>query len=418
MVDVPREGYARRQRIKRVCFLLLLIAVLAAVTWAFSRLEPAAPSVERASVWVGEVERGPMVIEVRGTGTLVPEEIRWIAASTEGRVERIPVLPGSAVTANTILVELDNPTLEREALDAELQLRKAVAELENLKVDIESQDLTQQSQAASVQAEYEQSRLEAELNEVLAKEGLVSERKSTLLKITEEALAKRHELEQKRLAMSSQSREARIAAKQAEIEQLRSLFELRRRQVETLQVRAGINGVLQETPVEVGQQIAAGHVLGKVAVPSHLKGELRIPETQVKDVRLGLPASVDTRNGVVAGKVVRIDPAAREGTVLVDVTFIEDLPEGTRPDQNIDGTIQIDRLEDVLKMGRPVFGQADTTIGVFKLVEEGEEAIRVPVHLGRSSVTTIQVVEGLEEGDQVILSDTSEWDEFDRIRLD
>jgi HlyD family secretion protein len=359
-----------------------------------------------------------MVIEVRGTGTLVPEEIRWIAASTEGRVERIPVLPGSAVTAETILVELVNPTLEREALDAELQLRKAIAELGNLEVDIENQDLTQQSQAASVQADYQQKRLEAERYEALAKEGLVSDLDLRVLQITAEELAKRHQLEQQRLGMSGQSRQARMAAKQAEIEQLKGLYELRQRQVETLQVRAGIDGVLQETPVEVGQQIAAGHVLGKVAVPSHLKAELRIPETQVKDVRLGLPAAIDTRNGVVAGKVVRIDPAAREGTVLVDVTFIEELPEGTRPDQNIDGTIQIDRLDDVLKMGRPVFGQADTTIGIFKLVSEEEAAIRVPVRLGRSSVTTIQVVEGLEEGDRIILSDTSEWDEFDRIRLD
>ena len=258
MVDIQREGYARRQRIKRVLYLVFLVVVLAAVTWAFSRLEPAAPSVERASVWVGEVERGPMVIEVRGTGTMVPEEIRWIAASTEGRVEHIPVLPGSAVTAETILVELVNPTLEREALDAELQLRKAIAELENLKVDIENQDLTQQSQAASVQADYQQKRLEAERYEALAKEGLVSDLDLRVLQITAEELAKRHQLEQQRLGMSGQSRQARMAAKQAEIEQLRGLFELRQRQVETLQVRAGINGVLQETPVEVGQQIAAG----------------------------------------------------------------------------------------------------------------------------------------------------------------
>jgi len=417
MVDIPREGYARRKRIKRALYLVLVIVALAAVTWAFSRLEPALPSVERASVWVGEVERGPMVIEVRGTGTLVPEEIRWIAASTEGRVERILALPGSVVTAETILLELANPASEREALDAELQLKKAIAELENLKVEIENQELTQQSEAARVQAEYQQKRMEAERYEVLAKEGLVSDLHLKGLQITAEELAKRHQVEQKRLAMSSQSRQARIAAKQAEIEQLRGLAELRRRQGETLQVRAGISGVLQDTPVEVGQQVQAGEILGKVAVPSRLKAELRIPETQVKDVRAGMPASIDTRNGLVAGKVVRIDPAAKEGTVLVEVAFTEKLPEGARPDQNTDGTIQIDRLDNVLKMGRPVFGQEDTTIGVFKLVKDGEEAVRVPVHLGRSSVTTIQVVEGLGEGDRVILSDTSEWDEVDRIRL-
>jgi HlyD family secretion protein len=218
--------------------------------------------------------------------------------------------------------------------------------------------------------------------------------------------------------MSLQSRQARIAAKEAEIEQLRGLLELRCRQVEMLQVRAGISGILQETPVEVGQQLNTGEILGRVAVPGRLKAELRIPETQVKDVRLGLKAAIDTRNGVVSGKVIRIDPAAREGTVTVDVAFTEALPEGARPDQNIDGTIEIDRLDDVLKMGRPVFGQEDTTIGIFKLVKQGDEAIRVPVRLGRTSVTTIQVLEGLEERDRVILSDTSEWDDFDRIRLD
>jgi HlyD family secretion protein len=417
-MDIHREGYARKMKAKRAILTILMATSLAVVSWAFSHLEPAAPSVDRASVWVGEVERGPMVIEVRGTGTMVPEEIRWIASSTQGRVERIPVLPGSAVAADTILVELDNPTLEQEALDAQLQLRKTIAELENLKVDIENQDLTQQSQAASVQADYQQKRLEAERYEALAKEGLVSDLDLKVLQITAEELAKRHQVEQQRLSMRARSREARIAAKEAEIEQLRGLFKLRQRQVETLQVRAGIDGVLQETPVEVGQQLTAGHILGKVAVPSRLKAELRIPETQVKDVRLGLPATIDTRNGVVAGKVVRIDPAAREGTVLVDVSFTEELPDGARPDQNIDGTIEIDRLDDALKMGRPVFGQADTTIGIFKVVNEEEEAIRVPVRLGRSSVTTIQVLEGLEEGERIILSDTSEWDEYDRIRLD
>lgn len=218
--------------------------------------------------------------------------------------------------------------------------------------------------------------------------------------------------------MSGQARRARIAAKESEIEQLRGLLELRRGQVAMLQVRAGIAGVLQETPVEVGQQVNTGDILGKVAVPGRLKAELRIPETQAKDVQLGLPAMIDTRNGVAAGTVLRVDPAAREGTVTVDVAFIEKLPDGVRPDQNIDGTIEIDRLEDALKMGRPIFGQADTTIGVFKLVNQGEEAIRVPVRLGRTSVTTIEIREGLDEGDRVILSDTSEWDDSDRIRLD
>jgi HlyD family secretion protein len=417
-VDIERVGYARRKRIKRIVSVILFVVGLAAITWAFSRLEPALPVVKRASVWLGQVERGPMVLEVRGTGILVPEEIRWIAAVTNGRIERIPVLPGSSVRGGTIVVELDDPILQQERLDAELQLRKAVAELENLKVEIESQALTQQAQAASIQADYMQKRLEAERYEALAREGLVSELNLRVLQITADELKKRHELEEERVRMGPPSRQARIAAKEAEIEQFRGLLELRREQVEKLKVRAGIDGVLQEILVEVGQQVRAGDMLGKVAVPGRLKAELRIPETQIKDVHTGLSASIDTRNGLVAGNVIRIDPAAREGTVSVDVAFVEELPEGARPDQNIDGTIQIDRLNDVLRVGRPVFGQADTTIGMFKLVENGEEAVRVPVRLGRSSVSEIQVVEGLEEGDRVILSDTSAWDEFDRVRLD
>ena len=359
-----------------------------------------------------------MVIEVRGNGTLVPEEIRWIAAATEGRVERIPVLPGSPVGAGTTLVVLDNPELEREALGAELELQKAIAELEYLEVDLQRQLLTQRAQAASVQSDYLRSQLEADKNEELAKQGLLSELEMQLFRLTAEELSKRHLLEQERLAMNSQALQAQLAAKEAEVSQLRGLFELRREQVESLQVKAGIDGVLQQTPVEVGQQINTGEILGKVAVPGRLKAELQIPETQAQDVQLGLPAVVDTRNGVVSGKVVRIDPAAREGTVTVDVRFTEKLPPGARPEQNIDGTIQIDRLDNVLKMGRPVFGQPDTTIRIFRLQKDGEEAVRVPVRMGRTSVTTIQVVEGLEEGDRVILSDTSELDEFDRIRID
>ena len=418
MVDIQRPGYARKKRLLRTLYSTLLVISLLAVTWAFSRLEPALPSLERASVWVGEVERGSMVIEVRGNGTLVPEEIRWIAASTEGRVERIPVLPGSFVRANTTLVVLDNPELEREALGADLELQRAVAELEYLEVDLQRQLLTQRAQTAGVQSDYLKSQLEAEKNEELAKRGLLSELELQLFRLTTEELGKRHLLEQERLAMSSQALQAQLAAKEAEVAQLRGLFELRRQQVSTLHVKAGIDGVLQQAPVEVGQQINTGEILGKVAVPGRLKAELQIPETQAQDVMLGLPAVVDTRNGVVSGKVVRIDPAAREGTVTVDVKFTGELPPGARPEQNIDGTIQIDRLDNVLKMGRPVFAQPDTTIRIFQLTKEGGEARRVPVRLGRTSVTTIQVVEGLEEGDRVILSDTSELYEFDRIRID
>ena len=290
MVDIQRPGYARKKRLLQTLYGTLLVIALLAVTWAFSRLDPALPGVERASVWVGEVERGSMVIEVRGNGTLVPEEIRWIAASTEGRVERILVLAGSSVRAGTTLVVLDNPELEREALGAELELKRAIAELEYLKVDLQRQLLTQQAQAASVQADYLKSQLKAEKDDEMARQGLVSELDLKLSRVTAQELSKRHRLEQERLAMNSQSLQAQLAAKEAEVAQVRGLFELRRKQVGTLQVKAGIDGVLQQTPVEVGQQINTGEILGKVAVPGRLKAELQIPETQAQDVQLGLPA--------------------------------------------------------------------------------------------------------------------------------
>ena len=416
-MDFKRAGFARKKRIKQAAFLVFILVLLAVVTWGVSRLEPAIPSVATASVWVGGVERGPMVIEVRGTGTLVPEEIRWITAATNGRIEEIPVLPGSVVAADTILAELDDPSLEREALDAELQVKKAVAELENLKVEIENTELELRAQAASVHADYQQTRMEADRYEELAGDGLISDLDLRVLQITADELQKRLELEQQRLEISPRSRAAKISAKEAEIEQFRGLFKLLGEQVGRLSVRAGISGVLQEIKVEVGQRVLAGDILGKVAVPGRLKTELKIPETQVKDIRLGQPVIIDTRSGVVSGKVARIDPAAREGTVTVDIAFTEPLPEGARPDQNVDGTIQIDRLEDVLKIRRPVFGQANSTIKIFKLLEGTDEAVLVSVQLGRSSVTTIQVVEGLKEGDRVILSDSSEWDEFERIKL-
>ena len=398
-MDFKRSGITKKRNIRRIVCAVLVIVLLAAVTWGILSLEPALPAVESASVWMGDVERGPMVIEVRGNGTLVPEEIRWVAASTNGRIEKIPVLPGSTVTVDTILAELYDPALEQEALNAKLQVKKAVAELQNLKVEIENQELELQAEAATIQADYHQTSLEAERYEALAQDGLISDLDLRIMQITAEELRKRHELEQQRLEMNPRSREARIAAKEAEIDQLQALADLRREQVGKLEVRAGINGVLQEIEMEMGQQVQAGDILGKVAVPGRLKAELRIPETQIQNVRLGLPAVIDTRSGLVPGKVVRIDPAAREGTVTVDISFTEVIPEGSRPDQNIEGTIQIDRLEDVLKIRRPVFGQANSSINIFKLLEDTNEAVLVPVRLGRSSVTTIQVIEGLKEGD-------------------
>lgn len=418
MVDVPRTGYARKKRIRQILFTVVALAALAVATWGLSRLEPAPPSVERSSVFIGKVERGPLVVEVRGPGTLVPEEIRWVAASTEGRVEKIPVLPGTSVREDTVLVILDNPELERQVQDSALQLQKEEAELENLKVELQRQSLDQEAAAAQIRATYLQQSLQADLNESLAKQGLISNLNLKLSQLSAEESQKRYELEQKRLQINADAVKAQIRAKEAGVSQIRGMYELRRRQLEMLKVRSGIRGVLQETPVEVGQRVSIGGILGKVAVPGRLKAELKIPETQAKDVVVGLPARIDTRNGIIPGEVVRVDPAARQGTVTVDVTLNGELPPGARPDLNVDGTIQIDRLDDVLKMSRPAFGQADSTVGIFRLLRDSKDAARVRVHLGRTSVTTVQVLEGLNEGDEVILSDTSAYDEYDRIRLD
>jgi HlyD family secretion protein len=359
-----------------------------------------------------------MVIEVRGPGTLVAEQSRWITASTDGRVEQIHVLPGSLVSEDTVLMWLGNPELEREALDAELQLEQSMAELEDLEVELLRRSLEQEALAATTQADYVQRTLKADLNSALAREGLISELNLKLSRLGAEEAEKRHLIEQKRLHIDSQSVVARIKAKQSEIARLETLYELRRRQVEMLRVRAGIAGILQQTSVEVGQQVQAGSILGKVSVPGKLKAELKIPETQAKDIVVGLPAAIDTHNGIVAGKVIRIDPAVQQGTVRVDVSLPGGLTPGARPDLNVYGTIQIDRLDNVLKMGRPSYGLAYSTVGVYRLGTDGRDAVRVPVQLGRTSVTTVQVLGGLDLGDQVILSDTSSFDKFEKIRLD
>ncbi len=419
MVDVPRQAAdKRRKRVKHLLCGLFVVGLLGVTSWRIFQLEPANPLVERSSVWLGTVERGSMNIEVRGPGTLVPEQSRWVTASTSGRVEEIYVLPGGQVSENSILILLGNPELERETLDAELQLQQSMAELEDLKVELLRRSLDQEALAATTQATYVQSTLQADLNTALSGEGLISKLSLRLSRLMAEEAEKRHQIQQKCLKIDSQSVMAKVKAKESEITRLKGLHELRRRQVEMLRVRAGITGVLQQTPVEVGQQVQAGSILGKVSVPGRLKAELKIPETQVKDIVVGLPAAIDTRNGLIAGQVVRIDPAAQQGTVQVDVSLKGALPAGARPDLNVYGTIQIDRMDDVLKMGRPSYGLANSTVGVYRLDRDGQGAVRVPVQLGRTSVTTVQVLAGLEQGDQVILSDTSSFDEFERIRLD
>ncbi len=416
-MDIQREGVARKKKIRRAIYAGAGLFAILLITLALSRLEPAAPSVKRATVWMDVVKRGSMLRQVRGPGTLVPVEIRWIAARTNGRVERILTLPGVIVEADTVLIEMSNPELEQTALDAEYQLRAAEASLEDLKVRLQSQLLNQRATAASVQAEFSQAKLQAEADQDLHNQGLIGDLTLKLSQVRADELVTRNELEQERLKIASDSVEAQLAAENARVEQVRALYRLRKNQVSALKVRAGIAGVLQQMPMEVGQEVTPGTTLAKVAQPEKLKAELRIAETQAKDIEVGQKASIDTRNGVIEGEVMRVDPAVLEGTVTVDVALVGELPKGARPDLSVDGTIEIERLENVLYVGRPAYGQANSTIGLFKLLEDGETAVRVQVRLGKSSVNTIELMEGLLEGDQVILSDTSAWDAYDRIRL-
>jgi HlyD family secretion protein len=394
-----------------------VLIVIPVVTLAISRLKPAAPSVERATVWTDTVKRGEMLRQVRGLGTLVPEDIRWIPAATQARVDRVVVRPGAVVQPNTIILELSNPESERDILDAEWQLKAGEAELANVRVKLESDFLTQRSAMAAIDADYRQAKLQAEVDQKLTSEGLTSELNFERSKVKAEVLSTRLEIEHKRLDIASDAVKAQLAVQQAKVEQLRALYHLRRSQHDSLHVRAGIAGVLQQVPVDVGQQVAPGTNLARVADPKRLKATIKIPEVQAKDVQIGQVAEIDTRNGVVPGRVSRIDPAVQNGTVTVDVSLEGALPQGARPDLSVDGTIEIERLADVLYVGRPVHGQPSSTVGIFKLVEGGKEAVRVQVKLGRSSVSTIEIVDGLKVGDQVVLSDMSNWDSFDRIRL-
>ena len=416
-MDIQRPELARRKRIKRLASLLVVLAAIAGVTLALARLEPAAPRVDSATVYADTVKRGEMVRQVRGLGRLVPEEIRWIPAPTDGLVERILVQPGVEVTPDTVLVELSNPELEQTAFDTELEIRAAEAETANLEVQLESDLLNQRAAAAAIEAEYQRAELQYQANIELGTQGLISDLDLNLSRVQAEQGLRRFELEQQRLQIASRANDAQLLVQRTRVDQLRALYDLRKDQLERLRVRAGIQGVLQQVPVEVGQRLSPGTNIARVAEPERLKAELEIAETQAKDILLGQAVAIDTRNGVIPGAVSRIDPAVQNGTVLVDVRLLGDLPLGARPDLSVDGIIEIERLEDVLYVARPAYGQADSLVGMFRLTEDGH-AVRTQVRLGRTSVSTIEVRDGLREGDQVILSDMSTWDEFDRVRLD
>jgi HlyD family secretion protein len=414
-MDIPRPENKRRKQTRQLAIgggVVLLVVIVSVVV---ARLEPAAPSVARASVWIDNVRQGEMLRQVRGPGTLVPREIRWIAAQTTGHVERVIVKPGAVVAADTVLVEMTNPDLMRETDEARFALDAALAELAEMKLTLKSQQLDQRAALASARTEYESARLQAEAERAAGDviPALQTQRSELLAAERKE----RFEIETDRVAQFTDTMKAQIMAREAKLAGVRNAYERKQQQVEWLKVRAGVAGVLQQMLVEDGQTLTLGQNIARVARPDDLRAEINIPETQARDVQIGQTVNVDTRNGIVPGRVVRIDPAVQQGTVQVDVNFTGPLPTGARPDLSVDGTIEIERLPQVLFTGRPAYGQPNSTVGLFKLVEDGRYAVRVPVEIGRTSVNAVEIVKGLTAGDQVILSDTSAWDDNDRIRL-
>ncbi len=421
-MDVPRPFAAQARRRRQIICAAVGVALFASVTMGVSKLKPAAPAVDRSGVWIDTVRRGPMVRQVHGIGTLTPEEIRWIPTTTDGRVEKILVRPGTPVKADTVVVILNNPIVEQQTSDAEWKLRAEEAQYHNLEVILQSHLLDQKANAVRAEQDAEDARMKAETDNALAKAGVVSEQTRKLSSGSWRQLSIRAEIEQQRHANAQMEREAQLAAEKAKVEQARAMYNLERKQENMLQVRAGMNGILQEltlngNTLQEGQQVPAGTTIAKVANPNRLKAELKIPETQAKDMQLGQSAEVDTHNGVIEGKVIRIDPSVQNGTRTVDVALIGDPPPGAVPDLSVDGTIDLERIADALLVGRPTYGQEKSTVAIFKLDGDGNAAARVQVTLGRTSVNTVEILGGLKEGDQVILSDVSHWDQYDRIRL-
>jgi HlyD family secretion protein len=421
-MDIQRKDAGKKRLIRRIGISVVLAGILIAGFVFFRGLKPAPKSVDLSVVWRDTVKRGPMTREVRGNGTLVPEETMLVPATTEGRVKRILIRPGTPVKADSVIMVLTSPELETDLLNAEYATKAAEADYENLKVTLQKLNLDMQSTVAQVAADQSTAKLQADRDAFLAKEGLFSEIDAKISAVKAQELGSRLELENKRISINSSADSAQLAAAKVKVDQLRSQYNLKKSQVEQLNVRAGFDGMLQQlpVPVEEGQKVAAGTPLGKVAQPSKLKAVLGIAETQAKDVAIGQRASIDTRNGIIEGRVSRIDPSILNGTVSVDVALVvgkDGLPQGARPDLSVDGTIELERLNDVVYVGRPVFGQQDSSGQIFKLEPDGKYANKVKVAFGRTSVNTIEIRSGLSVGDQVILSDMSSYDDSDRIRL-
>jgi len=416
-MDIARPEVKRQKRIRRYIYVAAALLAIVVVTAALARLKPAAPSVDRSTIWTDTVKRGPMLREVRGLGTLVPETVWVLPAATDGRVEKRYLLPGTPVKADTVILDLANPQLQQEALDAEYQLKGAQASYEQTKADLQNQLMDKRTQAASVSSQYRTAQMTKDADERLGKLGLKAELDVRTAEVQAEELAKENDLAQQEVRTFANSIDAQLAVQQANVDEKRALYELKKSQVAQLHVRAGVDGILQELDVDVGQQVTSGAALAKVSQPTELKASLQIAETQAKDIQIGQKASIDTHNGIIPGRVMRIDPSVANGTRTVDVKLDGALPKGAVPDLSVEGTIEIERLADVLYVGRPVHGDADSTVGLFKLVDGGSEAVRVPVEIGSESVNTIEIRKGLEVGDTVILSDMSADDNYDRVEL-
>lgn len=417
MVDIPRDPKPKGR--KRLMMALGGAAVLGAVIWGVSRLQPAAPGVDRSAIWMDTVQHGTMVRMVRGPGTLVPEQRRWITAVTAGRVEEIKSLPGTQVDSGTVFLRLSNPDVEVQLLQARQQLSDAEARLVSLRSDLETRRLAQQGTVAQVKSQEQEAERQYDVNRTLHEKNpeLVASTELARTKDNAEELKTRLELEKKSLEVLSSSIDEQLEAQKTQVERLRAIVEFNEDRVASLDVTAGVRGVLAELPVEEGQWVTAGGTLARIVQPGRLKAEIRIPQTQAQDVSVGQPAYVDTRNDTIEGRVSRVDPAVQNGTVTIDVALPDSLPRSARPDLSVDGTVVIERLDDVNYMGRPAYGQADSRVGIFKVVDGGGYAERVSAMLGRSSVNEIEVRDGLQPGDVVILSDMSQWDQYDRVKL-
>ena len=420
VMDIQRPDIKRKKIRRQWAMGLIALIVLVVAAFSVSRLKPAAPTVDRATVWTDTVKQGPLLRQVRGPGSLVPREdrIRLIPAETEATVVRIRVLPGAKVEPNTVVMDLVDPTLQQELLDAQLQLKAAQTDLTNIKAKLQSDLMTQKAGAATVQADYNQAKLQAQTDKSLYELGVISGLTYNASKGKADELTTRDAIEKERLAVNERAIATQVAVQQTKVAQAEALLALKQRQQDALSVKAGINGVLVDLPHQVGEHVAPGTTLAKVVQPDQLKASLKIAETQARDIQIGQPSEIDTHNGVIGGKVMRIDPAVVNGTVTVDVELAGSLPQGARPDLSVDGTIDLDRMANVLYVGRPAFGNENSTISLFKLSSDGKTAVRVPVKVGKASVNAIQVLEGLQSGDTVILSDMSRWDNTDRIRLE